>query len=415
MTKTRWSDDGFLDGLRAQGDLPADQAVARLIEERGIAEVNRWFKVLRSDDQPLPPDLPAPFREFLEATGGIPADADLARLQRGEEVFMRNAFPAALALLAKSLPEGYQAPCLTEILMISRDLARSPYDRLLGVLQMLVRVCSVHGFSPGGSVVITAQKMRLMHAGVRTLVPGHRPGYEGRYGAPINQEDRLATIIAFSYLVIDGLRKLDVPLTDAEAEDYYYLWQVYARLSGIHPPGEPESVEYIPGSVAEAAEFYAAYCRRQYVARNPAGEILTQDHLDMLRDMIPRLLRWLGFGLAPRIFMWDLMGDQACFNLGIPPVPGHRVFKSLLLKAASLWQRGVDHLPKRGVEAFSQMIFQGMINRQYGGQVQFMIPDTIAGTHRLDAGKDQQAQASSASSPLAALRSAVSSPSANPS
>jgi len=418
MPKTQWSDDGFLDGLRRQGDLPADEAVARLSEQGGIAEVNRWFQVLRSDDQPLPPGLPAPFREFLEATGGIPADVDLERVRRGEEAFMRNAFPAALVLLAKSLPEGYQAPCLTEILMISRDLAKSPYDRLLGVLQMLVRVCSAHGFSPDGSAVITAQKMRLMHAGVRTVVPRRRPGYEERFGVPVNQEDRLATIIAFSYLVIDGLRTLDVGLTGEEAEDFYYLWQVFARLSGIHPPGEPESTAYIPGSVAEAAEFYAAYSRRHYVARNPAGEVLTRDHLDMLGDMIPRLLRWLGLGLAPRVFLWDLMGDQACFNLGIPPVPGHRILKSLMLGIVKVWQRGVDHLPAHGVEAFSQMIFQGMINREYGGQVQFMIPDSIASLHRLDAGRDQQTQknqARPASSSLAALRSAVSSPPANPS
>src|SRR5215203_7332967 len=83
---------------------------------------------------------------------------------------------------------------LHDALPISRDLARSPYDRLLGVLQMLVRVCSVHGFEPAGCVILTAQKMRLLHAGIRTIVPRHRPGYEQRYGVPVNHEDMLATI-----------------------------------------------------------------------------------------------------------------------------------------------------------------------------------------------------------------------------
>jgi hypothetical protein len=412
MQTTQWSDDGFLDGLRRQGDPLADQAVERLIREGGLSEVNRLFQILRSDDQPLPPDLPAPFREFLEQTDGLPAGVDLARVQRGEAVFMRHAFTGALVLLAKSLPEGYQAPCLTEILMISRDLARSPYDRLLGVLQMLVRVCSVHGFAPGGAVVITAQKMRLMHAGIRTLVPRHRPGYAERFGVPVNHEDMLATVVAFSYLVIDGLRRLDVGLTDEEAEDFYYLWQVFARMTGIHPEGEPDSTALVPADVAEAAEFYAAYSRRNYIEGNPAGKILTRDHLDMLRDLLPRLLRWLGLGAVPAIYMQDLMGEAACRSLGVPSLPGHRFIKGLLLKIVPVWQRGVDLLPDREVEAFSQIVFQGLIHRQYSGQVQFMIPDSIAGLHRLDAGKGQQ---SSASSARAALRSAVSNPSVKPS
>jgi hypothetical protein len=410
MQTTQWSDDGFLDGLRRQGDPLADQAVERLIREGGIDEVNRLFRVLRSDDQPLPPDMPEPFREFLARTNRIPAGVDLERVQRGEAVYMRHAFTAALALLGKSLPEGYQAPCLTEILMISRDLAKSPYDRLLGVLQMVVRVCSVHGFEPAGAVVITAQKMRLLHAGVRTIVPRRRPEYAARFGVPVNHEDMLATIVAFSYLVVDGLRRLNVGLTDEEAEDFYYLWQVFARMTGIHPADDPDSAACVPANLAEAAEFYAAYSRRHYIAGNPAGEILTRDHLNMLRDMIPRLLRWLGLGAMPRIYMYDLMGETACANLGIPPVPGRGILKWFLVKVVAVWQRGIDRLPDHGVEAFSQIVFQGMINRQYGGQVQFMIPDSVAGMHRLDAGKDQE----SSSSGRAALRPAISNPSVKP-
>jgi len=40
-------------------------------------------------------------------------------------------------------------------------------------------------------------------------------------------------VIAFSYLVIEGLQRLDVGLSDQEAEDLYYLWQVFARMAGI--------------------------------------------------------------------------------------------------------------------------------------------------------------------------------------
>ncbi|HKI06423.1 MAG TPA: oxygenase MpaB family protein [Thermoanaerobaculia bacterium] len=385
MPATQWSDDGFLDGLRRQGDALADGAVARLIRERDISEVNRLFQIMRSDDQPLPLDLPAPLQEFLDRTNGLPAGVDLERVGRGEAVFMRHAFTGALVLLAKSLPEGYQAPCLTEILMISRDLARSPYDRLLGVLQMLVRVCSVHGFEPAGCVILTAQKMRLLHAGIRTIVPRHRPGYEQRYGVPVNHEDMLATIMGFSYLVIDGLQRLDVGLKDQDAEDLYYLWQVFARMVGIHPPDDPDGTALIPQNLAEAAEFYAAYARRHYVAaaRNPGGVILARDNLQMLQSMIPKLLGWLGLRTMPQIYMRDLMSNETCGRLAIAPVPGHSFLKWLLLKAVRVEQGTADLLPAKGVEAFSQMVFQGLINQQYGGEVEFLIPDSMATLHRL--------------------------------
>jgi hypothetical protein len=379
MTATQWSDDGFLDGLRRQGDPLADGAVERMIQERDDSEVNRLFRVMRSDNQPLPADLPPSILDFLEQTKELPAGVDLERVHRGEAVFMRHAFTGALVLLSKSLPEGYQAPCLTEILMISRDLARSPYDRLLGVLQMLVRVCSVHGFAPAGDVIVTAQKMRLLHAGIRTIVPRRRPEYEQRYGVPVNHEDMMATVIAFSYLVIEGLQRLEVGLADEEAEDLYYLWRVFAWMVGIAS---------VPENLAEAAEFYAAYSRRHYVsaAENPSGAILARDNLAMLQNMIPEPLAALGLREMPQIYMWDLMGAEACGRLGIPPVPGHAILKGLLLKAVQLEQRIADHLPAKPVEAFSQRVFQALIDQQYGGQVEFLIPDSTATLHRLAPG-----------------------------
>ena len=66
----------------------------------------------------------------------------------------------------------------------------------------------------------------------------------------------LATIMGFSLLVIRGLQKLQVGLTAQEAEDYYYLWRIYALAIGIHPRGSPDSTEYLPANLAEADEFY---------------------------------------------------------------------------------------------------------------------------------------------------------------
>ncbi|MES1244752.1 MAG: oxygenase MpaB family protein [Acidobacteriota bacterium] len=373
MGDPKWSDDRFLDGLRRQGDSQADLAVRRLMEEREVRAVNELFKTLGADSTPIPADAPAPFREFVEATRGLPSWADRSRLARGGEVFLKHAFSSAVAMLASSLPRGYAAPCLCHILSISRDLQTHPYQRLMGVIQLLVNVSAKGSFEPDGRAVITAQKLRLLHAGVRTLVPRFRPGYEEKFGAPVNHEDMLATIMGFSYLVIDGLRRLGLPLSDAEAEDLYSLWRVYAAMMGIHPEGRPDDDSYIPATVEEAAQFYASFVRRQDTGpeKNPYGLVLTQDNLDMMRDLIPRPFRFV-LGLAPRLAMSELMTPEEMARVGVRPVAGHGVLRAVFGLVLRLAQGIEDVVPFS--TRLSTLLFQEMIDTSRDGVVEFCIP-----------------------------------------
>jgi hypothetical protein len=382
---SKWSDDRFLDGLRAQTDTLADRAVQRLIDEHGVDAVNRIFPILTADDQPLPADAPAAFQEFSAATSALPPGADLGRIERGESVFMQHPFTAALVLLGKSLPEGYAAPNLGRILTISRDLETNPYRRLLGVLQMLVNIGSSHGFGPSGKALVTARKLRLLHAGVRTLVPRYRPEYVASFGLPVNLEDMLATLMGFSYLVIAGLRLLRVELSDAQAEDYYYLWRIYAQLMGIHPEGAPEIADYVPQSVAEAGEFYAAYARRYYVGpeANPDGPVLARDNLQLMRDLLPRGLRLVSGNFIPRYYLGVLLGDAGCARVGIKPARGDWLLRLLLSSVPSLVHRPAEEVPEPLVEKVGRLAFQGMINRAWNGEVTFLVPDSLAALRRL--------------------------------
>jgi hypothetical protein len=374
MGHPKWSDDRFLDSLRQQGDAQADLAVARLVEERDVRAVNEVFKTLRADDTPLPDDAPAPFREFVAATGTLPSWTDPARLARGGDVFLKHASSSAVVMLASSLPRGYAAPCLCHILSISRDLATHPYQRLMGVIQLLVNVSSKGAFQPNGRAVVTAQKLRLLHAGVRTVVLRFRPGYQEKFGVPVNHEDMLATIMGFSYLVIDGLRRLKLSLSDSEAEDLYYLWRVYAIMMGIHPEGRPDDDSYIPTTVEEAGQFYDSYVRRQDtdLAQNPYGLILTQDNLAMMRDLIPKWLRMLGLGLAPRLAMSELMTSLEMARVGVRPVAGHGVLRVLFGLVLRLAQGFLDVVPFS--TRLATLIFQDMIDTSRAGEVEFCIP-----------------------------------------
>ena len=384
---TRWSDDGFLDEIRRHVDAQADACVTRLFAEGGASGSALLFRHVTSNDAELPPGSPEALVSFFASTRALPPDIDTTRTSRGEQVWLRNAFPAALVLLAKSLPEGYAAKSFGEVLSVSADLERHPYRRLLGVLQMVVNVATPGGFTAKGKTITTAQKMRLLHAAIRShvLTRLEPPFDAARLGPPINLEDMLATVMGFSYLVIEGLRILGAGLRPEEEEDLYYLWRSFARIVGIHPEGRPDSDLWVPGNVAEAAEFYAAFERRHYVpaSDNPKGVVLARDNLQMLVDLVPRGWRLLGLGIAPRIYMQDLIGPEGCARVGIAPVFGHALLKALLLAAVRLSHRAIDAVPTRVDDTFGRLLFQGMINRAWDGQVTFLIPDSLADVRKL--------------------------------
>src|SRR5689334_12169616 len=137
---------------------------------------------LKANSSPLPDDAPQALKAFMTATAGLPSGLDMTRLKNGGDAFLQNGVPAVVVLLASSLPRGYGAPCLCDILSISKDLQGRPFDRLMGVVQLLINISDGDAFQPNGRALITAKKLRLLHAGVRRIAKRYRPGYEQKFG-----------------------------------------------------------------------------------------------------------------------------------------------------------------------------------------------------------------------------------------
>jgi hypothetical protein len=377
MASHRWT-DAFLDTMSRQGDPLADDFLTRIIRDNEMANIRKIFAEMDSNNVTPPATTFPELSEFFAATNDLPPNVDLQRISRGEKVFQENAFTGALVLLTKSLPEGYAAPNLAIILNLSGNLRTHPYKRLLATLQTVVNVSTFHGFQNGGRAVITAQKLRLLHAGIRHLTRRYRPDFEPRYGIPVNQEDMLGTVMGFSYLVIEGMRTLKAGLTTQEEEDFLYLWRVFAQMMGIHPPDKPESFEFIPDNVEDAKAFYEAYRRRHYVAadKNPDGVTLGHANLKMLKHFVPRILRLFGFGALPRLYMLELMGSKQCSLISIRQARGYGFVKWLLFALVRLWHP-IEHIRTKRHERIGAMIFQEMIDKAYGGEVTFTIPLSI--------------------------------------
>lgn len=380
MTTDRWSDDSFLDRLMGQADSEADAAVAALIRLHGTAGVGKSFALLKNNNDPLPPNAPAALHIFMAETAGLPPGTDKQRVARGGAIFTEYFLESAITLMASSLPSGYSAPRLSEVLAISDDLGRAAYQRALGVAQMLIHVGCQTACAQHGHAMILAQKMRLLHAGVRHIVDSAIPDFRTRLGGvPVSHEDMLGTLMGFSLLVIDGLEQLQLGLEPEEAEDIYYLWRTFGEMLGLQGPptadgSPPES--YVPPDLAAARVFYDAYARRHYVpaAENPHGVYLAEADQRLMIQLIPRLLRW---GVAPKVplvLTEDLLGMAGMRRVGLEPVGfGHRPAEWLLKLLT--W---VDHemfTPAKSAHGrFAALMFQGMIDRSFGGEITFAVP-----------------------------------------
>jgi hypothetical protein len=390
---SKWSDDRFLDEIRAHVDIVADDCVAAISADSDYADI---FRKDTTNFTKLPADAPQALQDFFLQTDRrlllekdlekYPYGFDFERVKRGERVFLDHAFFSAVVLLAKSLPEGYAAPCLSVLLNLSGNLRTNPYRRLMGVLQLVLDVSSTNGFEREGRAIAAARQARLMHAGIRRFAPRLLPDYIATYrGQPVNLEDMLGTIMGLSLLVIDGMPKLGDALPERDAEDYYYLWRAFAVAMGIHPPGKHGSDEWVPETLGDARAFYASYERRHYVhdpARNPDGVALAQENLAMLQHLLSGPLRLPGLRRIPELLMTQLIGDEGSRRVGLTPyrVPfGLHWLAVGTLRAMIGLGRWFDRIDPEGKwhPTISEVLLQGMIKQQYGRQVTFEIPQSI--------------------------------------
>ena len=368
----------------------------------------------------------------------FPPWANRSLILRGQRAFMTRLLPSTIVLLCKSLPEAYAAPRPSAVLNLSRQMSALPYHRLLGTLQLLVTVSTPSSFEgPWFPALVAAEEMQLLHAGVRKNVAprmtaeqrgpvertddGWAPpsdyvlwgGYEAfRHGWPhsddkpardgeppqevVNQADMLATIIAFSLLVVDGLAALGVPFDDGDDDAFWHLWRVFAVFKGVHPPNDSTSGAWVPETLAEARAFWLAYREQYYAspvtwatpdwigtarAQNPAGCALTSAHLLMLARVLHAALplpvteRWCYKVVC--WFVFRLCGESGAARIGVRRVrlwPWERWIVEHIPRALTLWIARLDV----GVQvACGRWALTTLIGRVYGSRVIFPIPQTV--------------------------------------
>jgi len=369
VTGSLWPDTQ-LDAMRQQQDPPADALIAALFAGGQVDAVNQLMKTLSTNDVLPPESLPSSVRDFLTATQGLPEWADAQKIVAGERLFFRYG-PAMIANLhCYSLPFCYAARKGVQVLALTSRLYSNPTRRIVETAQMLVDVMRPGGLGALGTGIRTAQRVRLMHAGVRFQI-GRYPGWNPEFDLPINQEDMAATVLSFSYITLEGLRKLGYALSGDEIDAYLHCWNVVGHLIGVRP-------DMLASNYADAASLAARFAARQYAAC-PEGQLMARALIEMMQHEIPGNL----FDHAPPLLVRFLLGDQGADVLGV--APGH--INELLTAPLRLASRIASDLNRdsqalaRVSELFARALIQGiLLVERDGKQIPFAIPTELLQT-----------------------------------
>ena len=287
-----------LNAARQVGDVLADSVISELFAGGDIAAVNSLMRNMIVNEYPAPDALPAVVRDYLAQTEALPDWADPQLIQAGERVFWRYGPQMVLNLHCYGLPFCYVGQNGVHVLALTTRLVSNPTRRVIETGQMLIDVMQPGGLTtPQGRGRRTIQKVRLMHATIRKLAPT-APSWNSQWGLPVNQEDLAGTLMAFSWIALDGLDKLGYPLNAEERNAYLHSWLVVGHLLGIQD-------SMLPADIDAARDLANAIAAHQF-GPSADGQALTDALVQMLADVLPGPV----FKHAPSLLIRYFLGRQ---------------------------------------------------------------------------------------------------------
>lgn len=352
----KWTDD-LLNRMEMTTDPPAEAFIEKIVRRYGPEKVKEFFDVLiRNIDMPLD-FLDEPWLdEFIATHGTIPPGTDMARVRRGQQVFIDYGPTFVLFLFYKSLPTLYLDRRGVEVLHMTGRLD-SPGDlnrfarRLSETAQFLIDAMTPGGLEPGGKGLNTALRVRLIHASVRYWLRSKGWDTEA-HQHPINQEDEGLTLMTFSVSMMDAMVQHGIDLSPEEEEDYLYTWKLVGHFIGVHP-------EMIPRDMSEGRALVARVLERQ-AGECEAGKRLTEA-LVAFSDDLSRL--GVLDDVARVMIRFYIDNDEHIQMLGIPPESGciGRLVPKFFAGLVGFGERFEGRAP--GIERTMNKLGMGLVNK----------------------------------------------------
>ena len=349
----------------------ADQVVGDLFAAGKVDSVNALMRTLVQNDGIPADQLPPAVHDYLARSGQLPDWADAKKIEAGERVFWRYG-PAVIAILhCYSLPFCYAGRKGVQVLALTSRLYTNPTRRIIETAQMVVDVMRPGGLGSVGTGICAAQKIRLIHAGLRFQIGSYAGWDRQKFDLPINQEDMAGTLLSFSYITLEGLRRLGYELTEEEREGYLHAWNVVGHVLGMQ-------TEMLAGNYADAAVLADRIATRQFAACEE-GQMMTRALLDMMRHEIPGNL----LDDVPAILMRYLLGDRVAAMLGVSAAEVSELLIGPLRALTAVRSKLMHDCAELAHvhELFGRALIEGIVYVGRGGQrIPFTVPTELLQT-----------------------------------
>nr|MCU0383258.1 DUF2236 domain-containing protein [Cyclobacteriaceae bacterium] len=272
-------DNNLLNTYRKQGDTEADTLIQSLFTTK---EQTALYTVLQTEKKENLANLPEVLQSFFVNHKPKPVWYNNERILKGQNVFHTYAMPIMTLLGALSLPYCYAATPGNKALVATAKIKNATGKRLVDTAAFIIGVLTKNSLQDDADGYFLINKTRLIHALVRFHISKN---WNDEDGVPVNQEDMAGTNLAFSYMIIRGLKISGYPITDTEAEDLLYVWRYIGYQLNIDE-------NLLPQNIKEAAQLEEAIRKRHF---KPSAEAvsLTQDLIKHYQNYFPAVAAYL--------------------------------------------------------------------------------------------------------------------------
>lgn len=320
--------DDWLDAARHRADPIADELLDLLYlpeHQYWLSWVGTFCRKITDTSSQLPDNAPIFLKTYFNDYQWVIA-SDKQLIRQATSFFEAYSEPILTMLGCYALPYCYAAANGAQVLFFSERLRHNTTQRLLETAQFLQQVTNPLAWKSPYTVAATVAKIRLIHAFARRHTGMHQE-WKKEWGVPVNQEDMAGTNLAFSLIVLRGLRRIGIEVNTKEAQAYLYLWNRVAIGLGIEQ-------ELISSNLREAYQLDQCISRRNF-RPSEAGQALSKSLMDSLEQQLPdnQIKKQL-----PQ-YMRFLLGNEIADLLDLPKVKTTSLMQWLVLgnSLKSIW------------------------------------------------------------------------------
>ena len=299
------------------GDEPMDQLLLWVLQKP--KQHRQYFETaLYQGLDKLPHEIPE-LTIFFQQVEQKPVWYEQAKIDEALKFTYRLGINNGLILRDLSLMTGYLYPGFNQPLILTGALKKQAGTRLAETTKWWVDITEPDGFDRFSKGFTSTIFVRFIHALVRHQLQKSEKWDAETWGIPINQYDQAMTNIAFSGVVLIGIRALGIFPSKQEVDSFLHFWKYAGWLMGVeekwlvdheaegwklmywmqfaHPQSDASSISLGSSLSKEPFERHYRYLRTFQ------QKLAYKQHLEITQFFIGRK-KMQKLGLAPQSASW---------------------------------------------------------------------------------------------------------------